>query len=244
LPSLAVVGPEPGVAVEVEATGGASAADGWQISGDELELSVAPETPIVTGPARANTTAGAPPPARVDQTGAASDFDQLVTVRGRVGGRVPRDIDSTGCRSARADAVEPGRFRLLRDVCAWFAPGEGLALIAVRPRRAGGHGDERVSATVFSSGQRLPVAEPRLSTAYAGEEQPVRATLELWLAEEDQRDRRDPDEPLQYPRRAAGEASGSGSRFDRGPLALRVQPFRWRSEGKVGAGMYLLVLAR
>jgi hypothetical protein len=214
---------KPAVVVPVEVVADSSRKGEWRIAGEGVTLTVAAED--------------------APSDDSHPDFDQLVTVRGRLQGDQVREVDCRGCRSERADAVEPGRFALVRDACAWFGPGDGFALVAVRPRRASGHGDERVSATVFSAGHALPVAEPRLSTAYTEEGQPLRATLELWLHDDD-----DPAEPgqeaVQYPRRAAGMAAGPAATHEFANLALGVQPFRWRAEGRDGAGIYLLARAR
>jgi hypothetical protein len=86
------------------------------------------------------------------------------------------------------------------------------------------------------------VAEPRLSTAYTEEGQPLRATLELWLGDDDSAE--PGQEAVQYPRRAAGVASGPPATGEFADLALGVQPFRWRAEGREGAGIYLLARAR
>jgi hypothetical protein len=224
LPSYAVLGPEPSAAVAVEMVAAASATDEWRIAGDGLELTVAVEDAQGENPA--------------------PDFDQLVTVRGQLRSDEVREVDCRGCRSERVDAVEPGRFQLIRDACAWFGPGYGFAVIAVRPRRASGHGDEHVSATVFSGGHVFPVAEPRLSTAYSGQGQPMRATLELWLGDDGEPAEPGQEEAVQYPRRAAGEASGPWAIHESENLALAVQPFRWRAEGRDGAGIYLLARPR
>lgn len=243
LPSLAVVSPELAAMIPAEVGGDASSAHQWRIAGDGLDLLVSPEAALGAGPPGGDATPAAPPPAPVQDAREAGDFDQLVTVRGYVGEEHPRAVDSLGCRSERVDAVYPGRFALVRAICGWFAPGEGFALVAVRPRRATGHGDEHLTATVFSDGQPVPVAEPRLSTAYTEEGQPVRATLELWFAEEG-RDQGEDEQPVQYPHRAAGGASGSGTTYDQTQLELRVQPFRWWAQAREGAGMYVLVRAR
>lgn len=245
LPSIAIVGPEPRVAVGAELSGGASGGEEWFIAGDGLDLAVSPEAAAAGEPQRADTTGDSLAPAGADDArGAEGDLDQLVTVRGALTGEHPREVDLLGCRSARVDAIEPGRSQLLRYVCGWLPRGEGFALVAIRPRRAAGHGDERVTATVFSGGESQPVAESRLSTTYAEAGRPVRATLELWPAEEEDRDQRGEEQPAKYPRRAAGEATGAGTLTELGPFELRVQPFRWRSEGREGAGMYLLARAR
>ena len=219
-----IVAGEPAAVVPVEIVANSSGEQDWRIAGEGLELAVAGEG------------------ARPDDSSAG--FDQLVTVRGRLQGGHAREVDCRGCRSERAEAVEPGRFALIRVACAWFAPGDGFALLAVGARRAAGHGDEHVSATVFSAGHALPVAEPRLSTAYTEEGQPTRATLELWLEGDDEPAQADQDEPVHYPRRAAGEAAGPAVTHEFDNLALGAQPFRWRAEGRDGAGVYLLARAR
>jgi hypothetical protein len=88
------------------------------------------------------------------------------------------------------------------------------------------------------------VAEPRLSTAYIEEGHPTRATLELWLEADDEPAEQDQEDAVHYPRRAAGEAVGSATTHEFDNLALGVQPFRWRAEGRKGAGIYLLARAR
>jgi hypothetical protein len=213
---------KPAAVVPVEVVADSSPEGEWRIAGEGLKLTVAAE----------GLRSDDPSP----------DFDQLVTVRGQLQGDQVREVDCRGCRSERADAVEPGRFALVRDACAWFGPGDGFALVAVRPRRASGHGEERVSATVFSAGHALPVAEPRLSTAYTEAGQPLRATLELWLGDDDSAV--PGQETVQYPRRAAGVASGPPATHEFANLALGVQPLRWRAEGREGAGIYLLARAR
>src|SRR5437763_13604070 len=125
LPSFAMLAAKPAGVVPVEVVADSSRDGEWRIAGEGLMLTVAAE-----GGRRDDSS---------------PDFDQLVTVRGRMQGDQVREVDCRGCRSERADAVEPGRFALVRDACAWFGPGDGFALVAVRPRRASGHGDEHVS---------------------------------------------------------------------------------------------------
>ncbi len=221
LPSFAVLGPEPAAVLRADIRSGSSEEDEWRIVGEGLELLVAPES----SPARDSAA-----------------IDQLATVRGRVRGGGAREVESRGCRSERAEALDPGRSQLFRDVCAWFGPGDGFAFVAIRPRRGSGHGDERVSATVFSGGHALAVGDPRLSTTYGEEGGPLRATLEMWLTDDDEKGER--EETLNYPRRAAGTAADLGVVHDVGQLAVRVQPFRWRAQGRDGAGIYLLARAR
>jgi hypothetical protein len=214
----------PAAVVPVEIVADSSPGGDWRIAGNGLELTV--------------TAAG------METNNPSSDFDQLVTVAGRLQGDRPREVQCRGCRSERAEGIEPGRFGLVRDVCAWFGPGEGFALVAVRPRRASGHGNEAATATIFSAGHALCVAEPRLSTLYGETGQPIRASLEMWLESDDEPPEPGQEESVQYPRRAAGVASGPEATHDFANLGLAVQPFRWRSEGRDGAGIYLLARAR
>ncbi len=237
LPSLAVIGPERAVvAVDLRTGPAAGASQGfdsgptatpasgsapttapteWTIVGEGLELLVVPQT------------AGIP--------------DQLVTVRGRAS---EREFECAGARSERPDALEPGRFALARDVSAWFAPDEGFAMIALRPRKASGHGGEQTHATLFSRGETEPVAEPRLSTTYNDQQQPVRATLEMWFPDEEEPADDEQGRSVKYPRRAAGQAVGAGIAHTADGTGVRAQPFRWRAEGREGAGVYLLIIAR
>jgi hypothetical protein len=118
-------------------------------------------------------------------------------------------------------------------------------VMALRPRRAGGHGDERLSATLFEEGASTSVADPRLSTAYSEDSLPVRAGLELWLPGGEEEGQGEEDEqPAQYARRAAGEAAGDGTTEDLGPIKVHARPFRWRTARWVGSGVYLMVWPR
>src|SRR5205085_3701284 len=181
-----------------------------------------------------------------DHAGTADDgFDQLVTVRGEVPSDGPREVELLGCRGERAEELEAGSFELIRDIRAWFSLGEGLAFGAVRPRRASGQADEQVAATIFEAGHPLAVAEPRLSTTYTDEGLPIRATLELWLPQnEEEQEEQEAETTVSYPRRAAGRAAGPGITHDLGSLRVHARPFRWRAAGRDGAGVYLLAWAK
>ncbi len=228
LPSFAVFGGERARTLPVSIEGETSPGSEWLVSGEGLELAVGPDV-------------GAQGAAAVSEDG----FDQLVSVRGALPGDGAREVELIGSRGLRTTQLEPGGFELVRDVRAWFSPGDGLALLAVRPRRAKAHGDERLSATVFEEGEPLAVAEPRLSTTYSEDSLPVRAAVELWLpdAEEESRDE-EAEQAAQYPRRAAGEAAGAGITQDLGPLRVHARPFRWRTARRDGSGVYLLAWAR
>jgi hypothetical protein len=217
LPSFAVLGGEQPRTLPVSIAGETTPGSEWLVSGEGLELAL--------GPAAGEQAAA------VGQDG----FDQLVSVRGELPGDGAREVELIGSRGLRSAQLELGGFELVRDVRAWFTPGDGLALSAVRPRRAKAHADERLSATVFEEGEPLAVAEPRISTTYSEDSLPG--------AEEEGRDEQ-AEQAAQYPRRAAGEAAGTGITQDLGPLRVHARPFRWRTARRDGSGVYLLAWAR
>jgi hypothetical protein len=188
---------------------GWEADEDWRITADYVELTVAPE--------------GAPS----SQDG----FEQLCRVRGHVQAEA---IDCLGRRASRSVPLDSARFESVREVSAWFEPDEGLAVVALRPRRAGNHAADLVTATLLEPTGPVAVEEPRLSTTYTSDGRPSRMSLELWLGGEHE----------QYPRRAAGEAFGpdvSGVLLD---FEVRVQPLRCHSRGREGTGVYLIARAR
>jgi hypothetical protein len=190
--------------------------DEWRLDGPGVELSASP-----TGAAVA--AAGA---------GDGSSFDQLCRVRGRVvldGSE--RELDCMGRRGAHGHGVKLDRFESVRDVSAWFAPSDGLALVALRPRKSRGQDSDLVEVAVLDPEATAPVTDPRLSTTYTAGGQPLRAGVELWLGDEEEE---------QHPRRATGEAVGAGAGAKIDGFEVRAQPFRWHSRGRDGAGVYLL----
>ncbi len=87
------------------------------------------------------------------------------------------------------------RSRFARSGCG-SKSGDGIAVAAVRPRKASGHANDAVHAALLDPCAGVTaVAEPRLSTTYGGDGTPTRAGLELWLEDENEH----------YPRRAAGD---------------------------------------
>lgn len=107
--------------------------------------------------------------------------------------------------------------------------GHALLAVARRPRGAGGHGEEHVSAVLFSEGRPISVEDARLSTVYDGEGRQRSAGLELWLAAED------------FPRRASG-AVAAGSSLELEGLQVHAAVFRWRLEGREAYGQYELAV--
>ncbi|MBV9714013.1 MAG: hypothetical protein JOZ64_01425 [Solirubrobacterales bacterium] len=214
---FAGVGTASGAAAVPARLEGTRSGDDWRLTGEGVDLIA--------------TALAAPVAAR--RAGQETDgFDQLCRVSGRfdpVG--AGHELSTLGCRSLRGDGVDVSRYGSLRAVTAWFEPGLGLALAALRPRRAKGQEADLVSAAVLDPDGAGAVEDPRLSTAYTAEGWPVRAGLELWVAGE--------DEQLQV-RRAAGEATGGRVESAHDGLAVRAGLFRWHLGGQVGAGVYLL----
>jgi len=164
-------------------------------------------------------------------------FDQLCRVAGRValaGAEV--EIESLGLRTSRSGAFDLGKLESVRSVSTWFEPDEGIALMALRARKAKAHDGDVITAAVLGPEASAAVEDPRLSTTYDAGGWPVRAGLELWIAREGE------DEP--YPRRASGEAMGARAESADGELELRAEPFRWHSRGRDGAGIYMLARRR
>jgi hypothetical protein len=188
----------------------------WRLEGEGVEL-----TTFATGAALAASGADRP-----------SGFDQLCRVRGSVmldGAEL--EVDCSGRRGAYAEGFDVDRLESVRDISAWFEPADGLALVALRPRRSRGQESDLITAVVFDSDVPHTITDPRLSTTYSAAGQPLRAGVELWLGD---------DEEEQYPRRALGEAVGDGATGHVAGFEVRAQPFRWQSRGRDGAGLYLL----
>ena len=202
--TLSAIGPESIDWIEEE--------DQWQLAGEGFELLISP--------AAAGCSA--------DGTA----VHQLCHVRGHVSlDGAEQTVDCPGGRSTTDRALEIQRVDSVRSVSAWFEGEQGLTLLAVRPHGAPGHERDLLSAAVFEGGSCIPVSDPRLSTTYASDGLPARASLELWLGESE----------TQQLRRAAGEALGPFASALADGLQLRAQPFRWPSKAPEGHGVYLLV---
>jgi hypothetical protein len=117
-----------------------------------------------------------------------------------------------------------------RSIGIAFSDGGLLALSAVRPQRAAGHGDETIAAVLCGpDGAPVDVSETMLSTEYGPDGVQRRATLELWLDEED-------GQPL----RGAGTLISSRAVNHPG-LTGTIAFFRWSLEGREGLGHYEIV---
>ncbi len=160
-------------------------------------------------------------------------FDQLCRVTGRFAlGGAEHEVECLGLRTSRSGGLDLDNVASIRAVSTWFEPDEGLTLMAVRGRKAKAHDGDVVTATVLGPERSAPVEDPRLSTTYGVGGWPVRASLELWIGGE--------GEDEQYPRRAAGAATGVRALTAAGGLDVRAEPFHWHSRGRAGAGIYIL----
>jgi hypothetical protein len=119
-----------------------------------------------------------------------------------------------------------------RSIGIVFSDGGLLALSAVRPPGAAGHGEEQVAAVLCDpDGAPVEVSETLLSTEYGPDGVQRRATLELW-----------PDGENGQPLRGAGTLISSTS-VKRPGLSAEIAFFRWSVEGREGLGHYEVVRA-
>lgn len=124
---------------------------------------------------------------------------------------------------------EQGQIRR-RSIGVAFSDGGLLALSAVRPEAASGHGEEHVAAVLCGpDGAPVEVSEALLSTEYGPDGVQRRATLELWV---------DGDEG--QPLRGAGTLI-SASSVNHPGLRGEIAFFRWSLEGREGLGHYEVV---
>jgi hypothetical protein len=117
-----------------------------------------------------------------------------------------------------------------RSIGIAFSDGGLLALSAVRPEGAEGHGEEQVAAVLCNAdGAPVEVSETLLSTEYGPDGVQRRATLELWVDGEE-------GQPL----RGAGTLISASSVRHPG-LRGEIAFFRWSVEGREGLGHYEVV---
>lgn len=171
-----------------------------------------------------------PPDSPAATLGGLEGYEQVCAVHGTVttaGTR--RDVRCLGQRGHSWGTPDWERLSLSRMLTAWMAEDRALSLVAVRPARARGHADELVDCTLLEGGppaEPVPVADPRLSTAYDAEGRMRRAGLELWVGDDDA-----------VARRGAGEVL-CGTSLDLGRLQLHTSFFSWRIDGRPGVGRY------
>jgi hypothetical protein len=148
----------------------------------------------------------------------------LCSVEGEAAGR---HVSCLGTVGETDGSLEWRELDALRSVSAIFDSDHALLALARRPRGAPGHGSELVSAWLLAGGKAVPVEEARISTVYDGDGRQRSAGLELWIDGED------------FPRRCSG-AVAAGSSLALDGLDVHAAVFRWRMEGRDGAGAYEL----
>lgn len=167
------------------------------------------------------------PDAPAARAGGMAGHEHVCRVSGAVGATRVRGL---GQRSRSWGTPDWERMALTRTVTAWTGTEHAVSLVAVRHAGAESHADEAVSAWVFDADREdtpvRAVDDPRLSTTYDGEGRQRRAGLELYVGADDP-----------FPRRAAGELV-AGTSVDLGRLRLDCAFFRWRMEGREGAGRF------
>ena len=121
---------------------------------------------------------------------------------------------------------------LRRSIGIVFSDGGLLALSAVRPRGASEHGEEDVTVVLCDpDGAPAEVSETLLSTEYGPDGVQRRATLELWIDDEEAQ-----------PLRGAGSLISAVEVRQESQVA-QIAFFRWSVEGREGLGHYELVRA-
>jgi hypothetical protein len=158
--------------------------------------------------------------------GGMEGYEQLCRFRGdaTIAGR-RLTLDCLGQRGHSWGAPDWEKLALARTLGVWVGDDLGISLLAIRPGAAERHDQETVAAYVYEGGEPVRVLDPRLSTAYDGEQRQRRAGLELWVDEES------------HARRAAGEVV-CGTSLDLGRLRLDCAFLRWHMEGREGVGRY------
>ena len=171
------------------------------------------------------------PDAAFASTSGTQGHERLCRVTGTVGsGAAGARVECLGQRGHRWGTAAD-RLELTRDVDLWLDEGLAVVVAAARGKRAKPDA-EALSACVLEGEPPIAsgVEEARLSTTYDAERTPVRASVELW-----------PTADAEMPRRAAGEAIGTGvlAIDDRHELVSTF--LRWWMEGRAGVGHYALV---
>lgn len=196
---------------------------GWQLERDGVSLAF---------------RAVVPPIVSHDPEGHLEREDQLCEVDGRVQieGR-DTEVGCLGWRSSGPGEADLAEVESLRFLAGWLDSRAGFSLTALRPRKARGQEADLVAAALVDEPPPR-VVDPRLSTTYTDQGAPARTGLELWLEPEDE-DGQD-EASLQYPYRAAGEATGASLVWNQGDLVLHASLLRWHSHGQEGPGVYVL----
>jgi hypothetical protein len=219
--AVVVGSPSTGVGVAAQVSWEEIGDGGWHVSGDGFSVEVTPLPAPVPAP-------DAPP--RPGTPWVRGQGPELCRVRGELAG-VGGDFDGVGARYVAEPATsEKAAAGTVRLIGAWFPDAAAVALIAARPRRVAHQDGDRLAASLFDPEGWTTVSDPRLSTTYDGTGAPTRMNLELWISEGEN----------EFPRRAAGEASGPGASAAADGVSLQVLPLRCHSRGEDGTGVYAL----
>jgi hypothetical protein len=108
-----------------------------------------------------------------------------------------------------SSALAGGSWELARALSASFDDGMLVAVIALRPAGAGGHGEEAVTGILARAGEPAVLDETLISVEYDPEGAPRRIGLELY------------EGPDSLPMRIAGDRAGDSSTADETEFALR-----------------------
>ncbi len=176
----------------------------------------------------------------VAKDGGMRGYEQLCGVTGtaRVRGGT-RTVDCLGQRGHSWGAPDWDRITVARSVSAWVGDDLGVAVTAVRGKKAKSHADEALQVSLFvgtaeddaggaALAQVVVPEDSRLSTTYDAEGRQRRAGLELYEDEDG------------YPHRGAGDVI-CGTSLDLGRLRLDCSFFHWRLDGREGVGRYDLL---
>jgi hypothetical protein len=160
----------------------------------------------------------------------AADLGGVHTRIARVTGEAAgRRVDGLGTVSETDTPPRWDELDAIRTISALVDEQHALVALAMRPRGAVGHGDERVTASLVEEDAVLEVETARISTVYDGGGRQRSAGLEMWLPGED------------FPRRGSGLVI-AGTSLDLDGLQVHVAVFRWRLDGREGIGSYELML--
>lgn len=150
---------------------------------------------------------------------------ELAGKRGEV--RIQWDLpELAGLRDAdrarfTVEGFEARSWELGRILSGAFADGRLLAVAALRPAGAGGHGEEAVAGALVRDGEPVVLDEVLLSVEYAPDGGPRRLGLELY------------ERPDSLPLRVAGDVEGRP--------APEQSRFELRVDGVEGAGVLSVI---
>jgi hypothetical protein len=119
-----------------------------------------------------------------------------------------------------------GRLEGIRLISAAFEDGAALGVVAIRPQRAQGHGDDAVAARFLDAeGIRTTTSEALVSVEYDPAQRPRRVGIELW------------PEADSAPLRIAADREAEPSSDDDGAIVAMA----FRLSGVAGRGTYEIV---